>query len=131
MGKFERISTLDDVLIGEVATALHAVGSLVATEAQISITTGAVSGKGHVPSRPGEPPNNDTGTLANGIVVIQPLPLRVEVRSTAPYAAALEYGTSKMGDRPYLRPARDRSVREAQRIMARAVNRALRKTFGK
>lgn len=75
------------------------------TEAQRLITNGAVSGKNHVPSRPGEPPNEDTGTLRRNIETTQPEPLLVEVRSNAPYAVFLEVGTSKMAARPYMKPA--------------------------
>lgn len=74
-------------------------------EAQLSITRGSVSGKNHVASKPGEPPNNDTGVLKNNIETISTGPLTAEVQSKAPYAVALEYGTSKMGERPYMRPA--------------------------
>ncbi len=77
----------------------------VKVEAQLSITRGSVSGKGHVASKPGEAPNNDTGVLKNNIETISTGPLTIEVHSKAPYAVALEYGTSKMADRPYMRPA--------------------------
>ncbi len=129
MGKVERFDTVTDTIVTEVASAMFAIGSLVATEAQISITTGSVSGKNHVPSKPGEAPNNDDGDLANGIIVVQTAPLRVEVQSTAAHAIPLEWGTSRMAERPYLRPARDKSAREAQNMAAKAINRALRKHF--
>ena len=74
-------------------------------EAQLSITRGSVSGKNHVASKPGEPPNNDTGVLKNNIETISTGPLTAEVQSKAPYAAALEFGTSKVKERPYMRPA--------------------------
>lgn len=129
MGVLEKIGTLDDAIITEVASGMFAIGSLVATEAQILITAGSVSGKNHVPSKPGEPPMNDTGVLANNIEVHQIAPLRAQVVSAAPYAAALEYGTSRIAERPYMRPARDRTAREAQQMAAKAINRALRKHF--
>lgn len=87
-------------------------------KAQNLITAGAVSGKGHVPSKPGEPPNNDTGNLKNNIETSQPEPLVAEVRSNAEYAAALEFGTSKMGARPYMRPARDAEAPAIHRLFA-------------
>lgn len=74
-------------------------------EAQLSITRGSVSGAGHKPSKPGEAPNNDTGVLKNNIETISTGPLTAEVHSKAPYAVALEFGTSKMAERPYMRPA--------------------------
>ena len=79
----------------DIGKALFAGGELIQTHAQRSITAGAVSGKGHVPSKPGEPPNNDTGVLANNIETTQPETLRVRVTSSAPYSAALEGGSSR------------------------------------
>lgn len=67
--------------------------------------------KGHNPSLPGNPPAPDTGNLRNSI--------RYEVygsgtevygiigttQKNPPYGTYLEYGTSKMAPRPWLRPA--------------------------
>lgn len=108
-------------MIRRVGSALFAGGQAIQVEAQISITNGAVSGKGHVPSRPGEPPNQDTGVLANNIETVLVAPLRVEVSSNAPYAAALEYGTSKMAERPYMRPAVAKKRKEVVDLVRRAV----------
>jgi len=102
--------------------ALKEAGDLIGTYAQKLITTGAVSGKGHVPSNPGEPPQNDSGVLANNIEVIQPEIDEVVVSSNAPYATELEMGTSKMEARPYFRPARDAKKREARAKFAKAVD---------
>lgn len=107
-----------------VGAALFAAGNQIQVEAQISITTGAVSGKGHVPSKPGEPPNQDTGTLANNIETVQISPLKVEVSSNAPYAAYLEYGTSRMAERPYMRPAVERTRPKVLELIQLAVRRA-------
>ena len=101
--------------------ALKEAGDLVGTYAQKLITTGAVSGKEHVPSRPGEPPQNDSGVLANNIEVTQPELDEVVVSSNAPYATELEMGTSKMAARPYFRPARDAKKREARKRFAEQV----------
>ena len=85
--------------------ALFATADAVAVDAAVSITAGSVSGKFHVPSSPGQPPNADTHMLDRGIIAELPSPLRATVTATAPYSAALEYGTSKMEERPYMRPA--------------------------
>lgn len=85
-------------------------------EAQLSITRGSVSGKNHVASKPGEPPNNDTGVLKNNIETISTGPLTAEVQSKAPYAVIHEYGGTiedgfgkgvkiTLPERPYMRPA--------------------------
>ena len=81
--------------------ALYVGGALVQSEAQGLITAGSSSGRKtkkhrHIASAPGEPPNNDTGMLLRGIIVEQAKddPLAVDVQSTEPYAAALEFGSS-------------------------------------
>lgn len=91
----------------EVTRALYLVGQQVELEAERSITAGSVSGKGHVPSLPGEPPNQDTGVLSGNIetAIVAQNPPTVHVVSRAPYAAFLEWGTSRMHERPYMRPA--------------------------
>lgn len=110
-------------LIGK---ALFVGGNRIQVEAQLSITSGAVSGKGHVPSKPGEPPNNDTGVLANNIETVQKGPLLVEVSSNAPYSAAQEFGTSKIAARPFMRPARDKKAPEVVELVTKAMNKIVR-----
>ena len=107
--------------IAKLEAALFNGGELLATEAQISLTRGAVSGKNHVASKPGEIPNQDTGVLGNNIEVKRERPLVVRVSSEAPYSKALEFGTSKMAARPFLRPARDKMAPEIRKTFARAV----------
>jgi hypothetical protein len=102
-----------------IEAALHDVGELIATDAQISITTGAVSGRNHVPSKPGEAPNNDTGVLAGGIEVNPSGRLEVTVGSYSDHAF-IEFPSSKMAARPYMRPARDRNRKEAKRRVGAA-----------
>lgn len=106
----------------DLGRALFAAGQLIEVEAARLITTGAVSGKGHVPSKPGDPPSNDTGVLARNIETIQIAPLKVEVSSNAPYSAHLEYGTSKMKARPFMGPATARKKDEAIDLVRRAVD---------
>jgi HK97 gp10 family phage protein len=123
--KLKRIrGTGKERVIGQ---ALFSGGEALQIEAQISITTGAVGGKSHVPSRPGEPPNADTHLLADNIETVQPKPLHVEVSSNAPYAAALEFGTSKMAERPYMRPAAAKTRKEIVAGVRSAMNHVLRK----
>ena len=109
-----------DRVIGQ---ALFVGGNRIQVEAQISITAGAVSGKNHTPSLPGEAPNQDTGVLGNNIETVQKEPLLVEVSSNSPYAADLELGTSKMAARPYMAPARDAKRREVTDLVAKALER--------
>ena len=107
--------------ITKLESALFKGGELLATEAHLSLTRGAVSGKKHVASKPGEIPNQDTGVLGNNIEVTRERPLVVRVSSEAPYSKALEFGTSKMAARPFLRPARDKMAPEIRKTFARAV----------
>ena len=82
---------------------LYEAGQEVQIAAQISITAGAVSGANHKPSKPGTPPNNDTGVLANSIEVNSVGPGKVEVSANAPYAAIQEFGgtINHPGGTPY------------------------------
>lgn len=113
-------------LVTRVGQALFAGGELIRTEAAHLITEGAVSGKNHVPSLPGQPPNEDTGTLRIHIETAQVAPLQVEVSSNAPYAVALEAGTSNMAERPYMGPATRRKRKEVVQLVQRAVNEAVK-----
>lgn len=113
----------------EVSKALFVAGEVVEAEAGRLITAGSMSGKSHVPSAPGEPPNNDTGVLARNIETVQVEPFRVEVSSNAPYSVALEFGTSKMAPRPFMSPAMQATRKKVQQIIADAVSRST-KTAG-
>ncbi len=117
-------------MVRRVGAALFAGGQIIQTRAQLSITNGAVSGKGHVPSLPGQPPHQDTGVLANNIETVLVAALKAEVSSNAPYAAALEYGTSRMAERPYMRPAVAQSRKEVVELVRRAVHQATRPQTG-
>lgn len=114
-----------------VGKALFAAGEMIQVEAQIGITTGAVSGKGHVPSAPGQYPNQDTGVLGNNIETVQKEALLVEVSSNAPYSAALEFGTSRMAARPFMSTARDAKRKEAGQLVRQAVATAVRRSRSK
>lgn len=130
-GKTEATRRLRALAMGAeryVGPALFAGGEAIQVEAQNSITRGSVSGKNHVPSAPGEPPNNDTGVLANNIETVQVEPLRVQVSSNAPYSAALEWGTSKMEARPFMRPARDAKRAEIKKNVEDAFGRFVAST---
>ena len=119
-----RLQTIGPKAVALVGQALYAGGEEIRAEAAHLITEGAVSGKNHVPSLPGEPPNEDTGVLRTNIETTQPAPLRVEVSSNAPYAVALEVGTSKMAARPYMAPATERKRKEVVALVGQAVSRA-------
>lgn len=71
---------------------------------------------GHIASAPGQPPARDLGTLANSIFVKSSFN-RAVVGVNAKYGPHLEYGTSRMKARPFLRPA----ARRAQGAFTAAV----------
>lgn len=124
--RLQRLSSAEVVRVA--GAAVYEAADDIRAEAFRSISAGSVSGAGHVASRPGEPPNRDTGTLQAGLVVAQTGALTAEVRSEAPYASALEFGTSKMGARPYMRPARDKNLEPAQRRLTEQINRLIRRS---
>jgi hypothetical protein len=113
-------------MVRQVGAALYAGGNLIEVEASLSITNGAVSGKQHVPSSPGEPPNADTHVLDRSIETNQVAPLRVEVSANAPYAAAQEFGNSRLPERPYMRPATAKKRGEVVQMVRRAVDKVTR-----
>ena len=80
-----------------------------------NILRGAKSGETYVKYNPrrthqasasGQFPASDTGFLANNIITrIEGNGLEGEVISQAEYSQFLEYGTSKMGARPFMQPS--------------------------
>lgn len=113
-----RLKNLSDPT-GPANQVLRILAQKIRAHAKHSIVVGSQSGDNHVPSRPGEPPNNDTEGLVNGLIdETFPLELRAEVRAETEYSAPLEYGTSKMAERPFMRPARDKNLGFAKRLFA-------------
>lgn len=106
----------------DLGRALFAAGNLIEDHAKRLIVAGSVSGKGHVPSLPGQPPSADTRRLDGNIETVQVAPLKVEVSSNAPYSAALEYGTSKMAARPFMGPSVEAKKGEAIDLVRRAID---------
>lgn len=109
---------------------VYAVADMVATDAALSITAGAVSGKAHVPSAPGEPPNADTHVLDRSIHVESRGPLRALIVADAPYAAIHELG-GKAGavtlpERPFMRPAGIKNRENGKKLMKAAVANVLK-----
>lgn len=109
-----------------VGPATFAAGDLVADHAKGLIMAGSVSGKHHVASLPGQPPNNDTQHLHDNIEVVQENPLKVLVASNAKYSTALEYGTSKMAPRPFFHPAVAATKKEVAATIRQGVKRAIK-----
>lgn len=106
----------------EVARALYSAGQLIELDAERSITAGSISGANHIPSAPGQPPNADTRFLDSNIETEIGGPGLVTVTSRANYSAALEYGTSRMAARPFMRPATERNRRKVVELVGDAIN---------
>ena len=71
----------------------------------------------HTQSAPGEAPATDTGYLASHLQFkIDSDGLGADVESTAEYSAYLEFGTSKMAERPFLQPALEEARPKIRRL---------------
>lgn len=68
-------------------------------------------GKQHVASAPGQAPAIDYGFLINSIQSTQEQN-GASVWTNAEYAPPLEFGTARMGARPFMRPGLDNNVAE-------------------
>lgn len=74
----------------------------------------------HTASAAGQPPNTDTGYLANNIfVVFDGDKMGATVESRADYSEALEFGTSKMEARPFMQPALEEERPKIRSLFAR------------
>jgi phage gpG-like protein len=87
----------------QLGAAVYVVAGDVQADAQISLSTGSVSGKNHTPSAPGTPPNSDTGALANSIEVERVTDIHARVVVHSPYGAIQELGgtINHPGGTPY------------------------------
>lgn len=86
--------------------------------------------KGHHPSQEGNPPAVDTGTLRRSITYTVDEKNLVgyvgSVLNDPPYGVYLEYGTSRMKPRPWLKPATEKSLETIKKLMAGAVKVAIK-----
>lgn len=99
----------------------------IVVEARRLIADGAIQGKGHKPSSPGEPPNWDTGQLANETVPRQNKPLKAQAVSQSDHAAPLEFGSSKMAERPFMKPAAQNKGGETAKLVRKVILNAIAK----
>lgn len=117
-----------EAVIKAAGRVLYVGSDMIRAEAFRSISAGSVSGKSHVPSAPGEPPNRDTGVLQAGLENVLSEPLVAEVSSNAPYAAALEFGSTRMEARPYMRPARDKMAPRIEDLFAQEIGKLVERS---
>lgn len=110
-------------------------GQMVMNEAKKSVHSSGSSGRTyekynprrtHTASAAGNPPNTDTGYLANNIyLVIDTDGLGADVESRADYSEFLEFGTSKMQARPFMQPALEANRRKIIQMFARLKSRGV------
>ena len=78
-------------------------------------------------SKPGDPPNTQTGRLVKSIRWVLNKSLKMAtVGSRLNYAFFLEFGTSKMAARPWLRPAFLKNKKLIGELYARTIQRAIK-----
>lgn len=114
-----RLKAMQGRAAREASKLVYVLADMHVAEASNLITQGAVSGKNHVPSKPGESPNEDTGALRNSGHVEEVGPLRARSVFDAEHAVPLEFGTIHMEERPFARPAA-KKVRKAAAKLAKA-----------
>lgn len=110
---------LIDTVDGAFARRMERAAAYVASDVKRSMKGG---GKPHMPSRPGDPPNIDTGELRRSIhhqVIVQNHIVRGYVIAAAVYARALELGylPNNLLPRPFLRPTLARCQPAIVRIL--------------
>jgi len=111
---------------GDIKALIGRAANLVRNTAVQSINQGTKSGviyekynprRTHKASAAGQPPATDTGFLVQNIVVdIDANGLGASVESRADYSSFLEFGTSKMGARPFMQPALEANKPKIRRL---------------
>jgi HK97 gp10 family phage protein len=101
-------------------------GFILETAVKVSMSASSHSGRvyyGHRASAPGETPAVDTGVLVNSIntqlVSSSNTSALAEVGTGVEYAEFLEFGTSKMAARPFMRPGYDNNVTRIEETIRR------------
>jgi HK97 gp10 family phage protein len=74
----------------------------------------------HIASKAGDAPNTDTGALVRSINV-EVRPDATYVGTTLKYAPFLEFGTSTMGERPFLNPALEKNKNKISELIKNAM----------
>jgi HK97 gp10 family phage protein len=119
----KRLKAMGPRVEREARKLVYAMADMHVVEASFLITQGSVSGLNHVPSLPGQAPNADTGHLHTSIHVEAQGPFKAFSVADASYSAALEFGTARMAERPFMRPAARTVRREAETLVKAAVKR--------
>lgn len=88
----------------------------------------------HVTSKPGDPPNTDTGALVQSIgldVTDRGIRPAVTVGTRLKYGTYLEFGTQDMDARPWLFPAFKSTQKQNEKSIAAAIKKAIQQVASK
>jgi hypothetical protein len=118
-----RLRGMHPKALKEAGKLVYAMADMHVAEASHLITQGSVSGANHVASAPGQPPNADTQALNRSGHVEKAGPLKALSVFDAPHALPLEFGTSKMSERPFAKPAAKTVRAKSKGLKERAVAR--------
>ncbi len=122
----------------EISAALWLGGKKIEENSKISIQretkTGRIYKRGQVEHRasaPGEAPANDTGALVRSFNLSSSADkMIVQIKSgggQVEYAKFLEFGTNKMEERPFMKPALEKSRKYISERMEKAINKVIAK----
>ena len=119
----------DEAMRKAVARGLAAWGLLITARAKEFVLSGPKTGRvygSHQASAPGQPPASDTGRLVSSIRwEFTGSRLAIRLIAGTVYASYLEFGTSIMAPRPFLR----RAIRETEEQGKALINAEIIKTF--
>jgi HK97 gp10 family phage protein len=109
--------------------AVHGGGLILETEVKISMATGKASGERygkHRASAPGQVPAPEHGQLINSIKTdvsseFSDTHAEANVGPTVEHGTHLEFGTSKMKPRPFMRPAFDKKVEKIRSFISKFI----------
>lgn len=103
--KFNRIPELIRKSPGQIDTCIQALALDGERDVKQSFGTS--------PSAPGDPPGVDTGALRNSINVRKIRARTYQIADGVEYGIHLEFGTRRMGARPFMRPMAQRLAKRA------------------
>jgi HK97 gp10 family phage protein len=122
-GLTKNLTAAGTLLMRDVKKALNKSGRTVTiTKTKTGKIRKKLGKRGSAPSKPGEPPRKQTGTLRNHVfkrLIKGGKVMRVGTR--APHGGLLEFGTKNMAPRPYLRSTLAKDQSEISRILTRPI----------
>lgn len=127
----EALKRFDEQATKEVQDVINATAQNIRNTAIRSIKQSPATGRtykrgsiSHTASATGNPPRTDTGRLVANINA-KVGQLEAEIGAYIDYAPHLEFGTRKMGARPFLFPALEQNTKDYLKRLKDVVNRAI------